>query len=341
MRLFPYQSSRRSTTVTVDARRMCMAGLALVAVSAPPAFALSVFDIIQLSKKAYGDQAIIDLIEATDSAFDLEAQDLPKLKQLGVSEPVIRSMLERAVREESDFAEADFEAIPVEIGEAREHEPSPSPEADLATPIRDSAHRASNPQLDGPITTHPVLEARAGDHYHLALALDGLEIMVLRDEGGFESVATRGRAIAARLGEAWAAGRGQFRAERTASGARLAFRPRADGESQQILVLSVSAADARAYALRSGRNVTPDLLAMYWADLFSDFWSVAYGDPPERLMRLHEGEALGILLEALVRLEGSESTLRAAADLVPSSVRHHLQRLAQAVPMDYGPDGAR
>ena len=60
-----------------------------------PAAALSIVDIIQLSQNDYSEEEIIKLIEVTESAFELEAADLPRLKDLGVREAVIRVMLER------------------------------------------------------------------------------------------------------------------------------------------------------------------------------------------------------------------------------------------------------
>jgi len=64
----------------------------LLAVSTQ-ATAITVFDVIQLSKKNYGDQEIIALIEATDSAFELKADDVTRLADLGIGEPVIQAML--------------------------------------------------------------------------------------------------------------------------------------------------------------------------------------------------------------------------------------------------------
>ena len=57
------------------------------------ATAMTVYDVIQLSKKSYSDQDIISLIEITDSAFELKAEDISRLVELGVSEPVIQVML--------------------------------------------------------------------------------------------------------------------------------------------------------------------------------------------------------------------------------------------------------
>ncbi len=335
MRLIPTRGSRRATTAASDVRRASVGILVAIAFSAPPTFALSVFDTIQLSKRGYSDQEIVDLIEATDSAFDLEAKDLPKLKQLGVSERVIRAMLERAVTAEH----AGVEDAPHEPEAAHESEPHNAPSAVVLPHV--DAPPPSTPRRHSPFTASPHPEERAGHHVHLVLALDGLELLVLRDEGGYPSIESRGRAVIERLGEAWAAGRGRFTAQRVGSGAQVVFRAgTAEGTQQTILVLKVSTGDARAYELRSGRGVTPDLLARYWADLLSDFGAVSRGERPERLLALHEGEALAVLREALARLGEPDRTLGAAAEGVPSSTRHHLLRLAQTVPMEYGQGGA-
>jgi len=63
--------------------------------------ALSVYDVIQLSQKNYSDQNIVALIQDTGSAFKLEAKDVVRLKELGLSEPVIRTML-KAIPEDMD-----------------------------------------------------------------------------------------------------------------------------------------------------------------------------------------------------------------------------------------------
>lgn len=187
------------------------------------------------------------------------------------------------------------------------------------------------------MTVQPFREAREGGHVHLALALDGLELFVLRDEGGYASIEARGQAIVVRLREAWAAGPGRFLAKHGESGAQVIFHASEKGTQPTIELLTISAGDADAYTLRSGRNVTPDLLALYWADLLSDYWAVAHGEPPGRLLAVHEGGALGVLHQALVNLDETNGTLRAAAERVPSSTLHHLERLARAVPMEYGP----
>ena len=336
MRLIPTRGSRGATTAASDVRRASVGLLVAIAFSAPPALALSVFDTIQLSKRGYSDKEIVDLIEATDSAFDLKAEDLPKLKQLGVSEVVIRAMLERAVTAEH----AGPGDAPHETEGAHESEPHAAPSA-VEAPHVDAPPPSTARRRHSPFTAYPHPEERSGHHVHLVLALDGLDLLVLRDEGGHPSIESRGRAVIERLGEAWAAGRGRFTVQHVGSGVQVVFRAGTDQETQQtILVLKVSTGDAIAYERRSGRGVTPDLLARYWADLLSDFGAVSRGETPKRLLALHEGEALAVLREAFAHLGEGDRTLGAAAEGVPSSTRHHLLRLAQTVPMEYGHGGA-
>ena len=49
--------------------------------------------IMAMAKAGVGDEAILEQIERTGAAFDLSADDLIKLKQVGVSEQVIKAMI--------------------------------------------------------------------------------------------------------------------------------------------------------------------------------------------------------------------------------------------------------
>ncbi len=96
--------SRRCSGIGGGALRAGLGALALFAAlaMATPAGALSIVDIVQLSQNSYSEEAIIKLIEVTSSAFELAAEDVPRLKELGVSEAVIRVMLERVPAESGD-----------------------------------------------------------------------------------------------------------------------------------------------------------------------------------------------------------------------------------------------
>ena len=63
--------------------------------------ALSLDDIIQLSRGGYGDQEITSLIAATGTRFDLDVDSLTALTTAGVSEPVIQDMLQAGNRQPS------------------------------------------------------------------------------------------------------------------------------------------------------------------------------------------------------------------------------------------------
>ena len=63
--------------------------------------ALSLDDIIQLSRGGYGDQEITSLIAATGTRFDLDVDSLTALTAAGVSEPVIQDMLQAGNRQPS------------------------------------------------------------------------------------------------------------------------------------------------------------------------------------------------------------------------------------------------
>lgn len=55
--------------------------------------AMTMEDVIALSKEGVGDDVIIDQIKATHSSFNLSKDDIIELKNAGVSEAVIRTMI--------------------------------------------------------------------------------------------------------------------------------------------------------------------------------------------------------------------------------------------------------
>jgi len=76
--------------------RSFIAAAALTLTVCGQVYALTVYDVIQLSSKDYSSQDIVALIAATDSRFALKAEDIPRLMDLGVSETVIQVMLKAA-----------------------------------------------------------------------------------------------------------------------------------------------------------------------------------------------------------------------------------------------------
>ena len=57
------------------------------------AWAVSIYDVIELSRQGYSDEEVVKIIRSTGSVFELTAEDIPRLKNLGVSDAIIRSML--------------------------------------------------------------------------------------------------------------------------------------------------------------------------------------------------------------------------------------------------------
>ena len=55
---------------------------------APPAQAVSVYDVILLSQNGFSEPEILRILDATESAFTISADDVVRLKRLGVGEPV-------------------------------------------------------------------------------------------------------------------------------------------------------------------------------------------------------------------------------------------------------------
>ncbi|HED14935.1 MAG TPA: hypothetical protein ENI62_15005 [Gammaproteobacteria bacterium] len=285
----------------------------MLAVSAQAA-AMTVYDVIQLSKKSYSDQDIIALIETTGSAFELKADDIPRLVKLGVSEPVIQVMLsavpaEPPVESSPDAAPEQFATIPLDI------------KSDKLVP------RAV-------IDSEPLTEPGSGRHHHQAINFSGIRLFVLRDEGGYPSVAARARMVADRLRAASALD-GQFRPAHVAGNDTVMFT--VTGTSQTVMVISISAQDASAYQRRSGRRVTPNLLASYWSDLLTDYWSIALsGQPPDRLSMLHEGEALQELYKSLdTSIDNEADRLTGAFQSLPKQEQDHLLQLAVSVPRNF------
>lgn len=329
--------------------------LAGALLAAAPARAISVHDVVQLSRKGYSDRQIVDLMNATDSAFRLEAADLPRLKEQGLSEAVIRAMLERSASGTSD-ASPRAGAVDVPTEEAPIHRTVPTVSTSAgAAADRPHEHAAEAEGIaeadaaelrgrgdDGAGATSAARvkvshgafrEEGAGSHAHVAVALSGIEVLVLRDEGGHPSTEARARDIVARLNEARDLGGGTFRVRDTGSEPALLFE--AASTERQVPILAVSVADAAAFAKRSPRHVTPDVLAHYWAALLNDYWALAVLErAPSALIALHEADALTELYEELSA--GRSGGFESAAGRLGSSMLHHLRILATSVPEGFG-----
>lgn len=303
-------------------RRLSLALYLLLAVSAP-ATAMTAYDIIQLSKKGYSDQDIIALIKTTDSAFELQADDISRLIELGVSDLVVQAMLKAVPGEPS--VDSSPATAP---GQYSENLFGYKPDSETVTVYITPGN--SVPRVD--INSELLEEFGSGGHHHQVITLSGIRLFVLRDEGAFPTVEARVNAVTDHLSIASTMHDGQFRPAHVAGSDAVVFA--VPGTSQTITIVSVSAQDASAYQRRSGRWVDPELLAAYWSDLLTDYWSLALGNqPPDRLSALHEGEALQELYNALdTSIDNNTDRLAGAFQSLTKQERDHLSQLALSVP---------
>jgi hypothetical protein len=100
-------------------RRAILACLATLALSAGRAEAVTIRDIIELSKAGLGDSVLLALIEVDRSVFAIDTATIRKLKDSGVSDAVIVAMI-RSGREQTP------EPAPAPI-EPQDPPPAPEP----------------------------------------------------------------------------------------------------------------------------------------------------------------------------------------------------------------------
>ncbi|MDP3936520.1 MAG: hypothetical protein Q8R92_00095 [Deltaproteobacteria bacterium] len=107
---------------------LCLSFLAVSLGLAPPSHAVSVYDVILLSQKGFSESEILRILDATDSAFTITADDVIRLKRLGVGETVVRRMLVATPDERPDWKpvknDEDRTAAPAEesgAADARYH----------------------------------------------------------------------------------------------------------------------------------------------------------------------------------------------------------------------------
>ncbi len=84
-RLFDTQPQRKSLRLVAVVLGLCLC---------ESVAALSLYDIIELSRSGYGEEEITSLIAVTGARFELDVDSLSTLKAAGVSEPVIRELLQ-------------------------------------------------------------------------------------------------------------------------------------------------------------------------------------------------------------------------------------------------------
>jgi hypothetical protein len=188
----------------------------------------------------------------------------------------------------------------------------------------------------GGFTSMSVNEEGAGDHQHQAITFGNIKLLILRDEGAYSSVSDRVASVKRRLQEARSIGKGKFKANHAGGGVHAVVFQTQD--RREIVIISAYRRDARAYQVRSGRHVNPDILADYWSDLLSDYWAIIFqATAPTRLNNLHEGEALLALSRQLTKIKnGDVEQLTETVRTLPREVQKHLELLAATVPREFG-----
>jgi hypothetical protein len=91
----------------------CALAVAAIGIQTTPAVAVTLDEVLQLSKSGVSDQVIIAMIERDRTIFSIDANQLVALKQAGVSEPVVLAML-RSGRDAGAAPEAAAPAEPIE-----------------------------------------------------------------------------------------------------------------------------------------------------------------------------------------------------------------------------------
>lgn len=293
--------------------------LAVLLLLCPPSYllAISVVDVIRMTKEGYPDEEIIRLIRVTDSRFALSAKDGVRLRNEGLAEEVIREMLARPAGEE-----------PAPEGPERTHEHETQKPRPRVT-IQGSEDNVRIERRSEPLFSASTYEeAGAGHHVHAALTLTDLEVVILRDEASFASPFARAQSLAGKLNGLADDGQGRFRAR----GLKVAFE---SPETPSTDILAVTPGDVAAYRARSRQRISAETLASFWSALLNDYWLIAVaGKPPRYLIDFPEGEHLEELYRALdpeTRLPKAEA-IRAAIASLRRSDEEHLRRLPTAVP---------
>ncbi len=306
-------------------------------------WAVSIYDVIELSQQGYSDEEVLNIIRSTGSVFELTAEDIPRLKNLGVGEAVIRGMLVVELAESSERGSflndaGDGEQIPpadsaIANDDIEEITPATS-EGLSQVDSADHEHAASPPLTPNRFSIHAVSEEAAGGHQHAYVTLSSVPILILRDEGRFQSIEDRGRAIVSNLEEAVRMGVGRFKVLQTEEADLVVYQ---GAYLREVPIVTVNHRDAHAYDVRSERRVTTDLLASYWAALLSDYWAITFQHrAPSLLVNLHRGDALMLLFEVVNRTGSDEPlNLGLAVQQLPRAIQSHLERLAAAVPDDF------
>ena len=332
-------------------------------------WSISLYDVIQLSKSGYSENRIIELIKVTQSRFQLDAAGMVALKKAGVTEKVIKAVIEasepptsgtRASPQENSEVKPSTPASPhqhfhepheaeesEQAEEAQEvHEPLPSStktpeESRSLTPL--SPTEESRP-LAGSFSYYVFEEAGAGHgnpHQHCAVGIYDIAVFVLRSEEGHRSVQERAKEVTDLLNRIVGSPEGRFLASGEPDAA-VWYRP--GPAKDPVRILTVTPGDVIAYQRRSLGHVSAERLAAYWAALLNDYTQLfLFGRAPGQLVQLHLGETLSRIYQDLASPPEEESesasdpgtkVLKILDHLSPED-KDHLIELAMRIPVEF------
>jgi hypothetical protein len=119
-------------------RRILIAFAAVFALTAGRVEALTIRDLIELTKAGLGDEVLIALIEVDRRVFSLDPATLRQLKEAGVSEPVIVALIRSGRTAPVEPVQAppapEPEPRKPEVIVVDHHDPAPAP-APVAYPV--------------------------------------------------------------------------------------------------------------------------------------------------------------------------------------------------------------
>ena len=327
--------------------------LALLFVQPTLGWAVTLDDVIKLSRAGNSDEMIIKAIEATPTPFHLGASDIITLKEEGVSDAVILALVN------TDGTGSSTSDVPIGSsggskepagahGSGEQHEAHATNESPSAPRLSENPNQLSDragpesKRYGEPFSYYPFHEDGAGhggSHDHYALAMRGTSVLILRSEAGRHSIKDRAREVSTRLNRLLEDSPfGYF----FSSSKSVWYQ--ATSSAKPVLILNVDRGDVIAYQRRSLGQVSSDRLAAYWAAILSDYTGLfVLGRPPNELVNLHLGEVLSKIYDELTSPTGSEGeadldetrAVLKVLDHLESEDKEHLLELATRIPAEF------
>lgn len=310
-------------------------------------WAMSLADVIELSRAGYSDEQLIELIQITHARFQLDAESVITLKKAGVSPTVVKALIEagapRSPSSPPPGAPDDSSTTDTIEGAESHSDPDHTPGEHEASPQHTSRSSRAFVLESGPFSSYPFEETGMGHHQHHALAVRGLPILILRSEAGHHSVSERAREVTGRLNRAVVDRPGGFFVAMGEPDVAVWYRTGASDPA--VRILEVDRGDVVAYQRRSLGPVSRKRLAAYWAALISDYTQLfVLGRAPTELTRSHLGETLDRIYEELRyataeetgALPGETRVMLEVLDHLTGEDKEHLLELATRLPAEFG-----